>query len=595
MREEDIEHNNQSVLLETPAGFREEALVQVMEALYRRHDALRLRFEKAAGGEWKARHAELTTAMVEESCVVESLLLAEANSGQEQREQREFREFVEERCGHYQKSLDIEKGPVLRAVYLKGKAGKAGRLFVVVHHLVVDGVSWRVLLSDLEQGYGQWREGQRIELGRKSSSYQQWGEELKKYGESEELEKEREYWRKSWEKEAGAGNWAVVPRGSEAGEQARFGSTRRVGLGLNEEETRRLLQESTSAYRSGINELLLAGVYWGLREWSGERVQRVMLEGHGREELFAGVDTTETVGCFTTLYPVVLEAPNPNATQNQNKSKSKSKPGHGRGDQGSEGAVPQCAGAGIGYGLLRYGMDREQLEAAEKQQGVGVLFNYLGQLDQTLGEGAAFGIGKEATGESVDPERKRGYVVGLNGMVGGGELRFQLNYSSQQYDEEEMKRLGEWIEQGWREVIGHCRQVGQGEYTPSDFPLARIGQERLDQWQRKYQIEKLYPATAMQKGMLFHGLLEGEAYISQLYPRLRGAVDGSKMRVAWEGMVERHGVFRTVFVGEGEEQHQLVVRQAQLEWHEEDWRGLSAEEQERRFEEYRKQEKEQRV
>jgi amino acid adenylation domain-containing protein len=161
------EHNNQSVLLETPEGFSEEALRQVVEALYGRHDGLRMRFARGAGGEWKAWHAELTARMVEESWVVESLLPAEGKSGQEQREQREFGEWVEARCGYYQRSLDLEKGPVMRAVYLKGEAGKAGRLFVVVHHLVVDGVSWRVLLSDMEQGYGQWREV-RISSGERS-------------------------------------------------------------------------------------------------------------------------------------------------------------------------------------------------------------------------------------------------------------------------------------------------------------------------------------------------------------------------------------------------------------------------------------------
>src|SRR6202007_2953517 len=138
------------------------------------------------------------------------------------------------------------------------------------------------------------------------------------------------------------------------------------------------------------------------------------------------------------------------------------------------------------------------------------------------------------------------------GMMVGGEMRFELDYSLEEFSREEMERLGRWIERGWWEVVEHCSGVGEGEWTPSDFPLARVGQERLDQWQREYEIERLYPATGMQKGMLFHGMLEGGAYISQLYPRLRGEVEMEKMRRAWEKVVEGHRVLRTVFVGEGE-------------------------------------------
>src|SRR5205085_128483 len=103
-------------------------------------------------------------AMVEESCVVEKLGEGEREPGK----------LISERCEYYQRSLDIERGPVLRAVYMEGERER--RLLLVIHHLVVDGVSWRILLRDLEQGYEQMKAGRRIGLGAKSSSYQQWGE-----------------------------------------------------------------------------------------------------------------------------------------------------------------------------------------------------------------------------------------------------------------------------------------------------------------------------------------------------------------------------------------------------------------------------------
>lgn len=104
-------------------------------------------------------------------------------------------------------------------------------------------------------------------------------------------------------------------------------------------------------------------------------------------------------------------------------------------------------------------------------------------------------------------------------------------------------------------------------------------------------MEGLYPSTAMQRGMLFHSLLEREAYVTQLYPTLEGDLRAELLRQAWERVIERHAIFRTIFVGEGELQHQLVMKRARLPWAEEDWRKLTEGEQEARFEEYRRADK----
>ncbi len=552
------QHYNQSVLLITPVGFSYAMLEELVEALYRRHDALRLRFS-CVDGVWRAMHAPMTAEMVRESCVLERLPEQESRQAG----------FISERCGYYQRSLDIGAGPLLRAVYLEGE--KQGRLFLVVHHLVVDGVSWRVMLGDLEQGYGQMMAGQRVELGAKSSSYQQWGEALARYAGTTELEREREYWRAGGSKQARS--WLVKPLSTAA---ASYGSSRSAGVKLSVEETAALLKQCPAVYRTGINELLLAGVYWGLRKWSGARRVRITLEGHGREELFAELDTTETVGWFTTTYPVVLESD-----------------GEGMREiiQGVKEQYRKVPHHGIGYGVLRYVAEDEVLKAGEEENPPALLFNYLGQLDQMVRTESAFAMAGEGTGDAIDGQRRRSHGLGLNGMVAGGMLRFQLDYSVEQYREEQMKELARKIEEGLEGVIRHCLEVGEGDYTPSDFPLAKVDQGTLDRWQRAYRIERLYPATAMQKGMLFHGLLDREAYITQLYPTLVGDLDLAVLRQAWEEVVERHAIFRTIFVGEGEEQHQLVLREGQLGWHEEDWSGEEEAEQEERFEQYRRADK----
>ncbi len=145
-------HNNQAVLLVVPSAFDFSLLRLVVEALYRRHDALRLRFT-SLDGLWLASHAPLTPALVSDSCVIEPLP-----------DDKSLRpDFITARCQHYQRTLDVSQGPLLRAVYLRGD--DEGRLLLVIHHLVVDGVSWRILLADLQQAYRQACQGKQIEAG----------------------------------------------------------------------------------------------------------------------------------------------------------------------------------------------------------------------------------------------------------------------------------------------------------------------------------------------------------------------------------------------------------------------------------------------
>ncbi len=357
---------------------------------------------------------------------------------------------------------------------------------------------------------------------------------------------------------------------------AAYATTRSVAVELSREETAALLTECGRTYRTGINELLLSGVYLGVRQWSGQTRLRLTLEAHGREQLFDELDTTETVGCFTTTYPVVLgsEDGQMGAVIKAVKEQYRAVPHHG-----------------IGYGLLRHLAGDELLMAAEQASPPALLFNYLGQFDQTMAANSWFAIAPELTGEAIDPRRMRTHALSLNGLVAGGVLRFQLDYSEAQYAEATVAELAGHIEQGLREVIAHCLEVGEGDYTPSDFPLVAVGQEVLDEWQREYEIEDLYPLTAMQRGMLFHSLLEREAYVTQLYPTLEGDLRAELLRQAWEKVMEQQAIFRTIFVGEGELQQQLVMKRARLPWVEEDWRNLTEGEQEARFEEYRRADK----
>ncbi|WP_081916594.1 non-ribosomal peptide synthetase [Luteibacter sp. 9135] len=562
---EHVQHFNQTVLLATPASFDFAALKSAVGYILRRHDALRLRFE-ARGDDWAATHQPLTDTMVDDSCLHE--VLPAGIDG----------EAITQRCEHHQRALEIGKPPLLRAVYFEG-AG-SGRLLLVAHHLVVDGVSWRILLSDLEQAYRTLQGGQAPSLAPKTSSFQQWGAALAAHAASDALQGERAFWHAQF-----ADPVPPFPVDFEARQAPRRGTTRIVRLGLSEGEAAKLLRECGAAYRTDINELLLSAVYLGMRRWTRAPGLRVILEGHGREDLFEALDTTQTVGWFTTTYPLALRCDDV-----QIPTVIRSVKEHYR-------SVPN---KGIGYGVLRYLAGDAVLAQAEKGSRAQVVFNYLGQFDQTFDDASLFQFAPESTGTDVDPERRRDQILELNGMVALGKLQFELSYSDEEFTSANMERLAGYIEGALKSVIEHCApsegtapiaERPRAGLLPSDFPMARVTPAELDTWQARYDIENLYPATSMQQGMLYHSMLDASAYVSQIYPTFTGTLDAALFRQAWQAVVDRYDILRTVFVGEGEQLHQLVVPTVDIPWVEVDLRSLTEEQQAERFEDARRRDK----
>ncbi|AWV08514.1 non-ribosomal peptide synthetase [Marilutibacter maris] len=551
--ETDRHHYNQAVLLSTPTDFDHTTLEDVVAAVYRRHDALRLRFAER-DGDWQAWYAPLDEAMLAATIVREHLPETDAAA------------FVTARCDHWQRCFDLERGPLLRVVHFApARAGESGRLLLLAQHFVVDGVSWRILLADVERGYGQAATGQAIELDAKTSSFQQWGQALLEHAESPRQAAQRAFWLRQCRHEVEP--W---PNDFDTDDVGRMDDNALVTASLDAARTRRLQQDCAAAYRTQINELLLAGVYLGLRAWSGRSAFRVRMEGHGREDLFDGLDVTQTVGYFTGIYPLVIAAGSDDVGEviKAVKEQYREVPDHG-----------------IGFGIAHHlGADPEIVEAAGRLGPPDLEFNYLGQFDQVINESTAFQAAPEGVGDKVSPRRRRVRRIGLTGRVFGGELTLVLDYSRRQYRGETVQGLVDAILDGLDRVIAHCSAPGAGTRTPSDFPLAKVDQAQLDAWQRRYgTIAQLYPATPMQAGLHFHSQLERSAYVVQSYPTLHGPLDVEAFRSAWNDTVARHDILRTAFADAGGTLHQIVLDRVELPWREEDWRDLAPAEQEARF------------
>ncbi|PPT34605.1 hypothetical protein XarjCFBP7653_19930 [Xanthomonas arboricola] len=521
---ETADHYNQSLLLEAPAALDASHLAVIVEALLRRHDGLRTRFAREGAG-WHARVAPFDPRQVADSVALEPL-----PDGVEAR-----RRFIAARGEHHQASLRLDRGPVFKAVLFGGT--QASRILIVAHHMVVDGVSWRVLLEDFERAWQKCLDGSAAALGAGGTSYQYWSQLLGRLAAEGAFAGERDYWR-GQAASAGFDYREHLPDRTPT-----MQSTRQVLVELSDEETSALLTHANAPYATRTLELLLASVYLGLAPRAGTPSFSVALEGHGREELETGLDLSETLGWFTSIHPHVLsgDPADPGATLRSVKDNLR--------------AVPR---GGIGFGVLKYLVGDAALQQADGADHL--IFNYLGQLDAGGDATSAFALANEAAGPESAPTARRMHRLSIAAFVLGGRMRLTLDYSEHEFGAATAAAMLDDIVAATRTLLAHCGAQRRQVRTPADFPLASVDAATLERLQQVDEIDALYPSTPAQRSMLAANWLDRAAYVVQLYPLLRGPLDPEIFRRAWQGVVDAHAVLRTRFVGESEDQHQLVRR-----------------------------------
>ncbi|MGO2452252.1 amino acid adenylation domain-containing protein [Pseudomonas taetrolens] len=525
-------HWNQSVLLEVREPLELLRLQTAVQQVLARHDALRLQFRQQAG-QWTARYATLDSVAATDLLWTAQVQSAEALQGL---------------CDEAQRSLSLHDGPLLRVVLIDHEDG-GQRLLLVIHHLVVDGVSWRVLLEDLQAAYA----GQA--LPEKTSALQDWATRLDTYAKSPELAAQLAWWQARLHGVSGE-----LPLAKANGSQA-LRHRQVVSLGLGREQTRQLLQQAPAAYRTQINDLLLTALARALCDWTGEADALIQLEGHGREELFDGIDLTRTVGWFTSLFPVKLTPAADIA--------------------GSIKAIKQqlreVPGKGLGFGLLRYQGDAAAQASLAALAPARVTFNYLGQFDQSFSEDALFVPARESSGATQSLDSPLANWLSVDGQVYGGELKLDLSFSQECFDTQAIQALADGFAAQLQALVEHCLAPDNSGVTPADFALASLTQAQLDQLPvAPRQIEDLYPLSPMQSGLLFHSLYEPQAgaYVNQLSVEVTG-LDAARLARAWQATLDAHPILRSGFHWpEGAAAPvQLVQRALALPLTVLDWRG----------------------
>lgn len=548
------EHWNQALVLKPLQLLDAHRLEQALLAVLEHHDALRLSFT-SRDAQW---HAEYLG-------VPEGGVLLQAQVRDMQACTALFTDT--------QRSLDLAQGPLLRALLVDGPQGQQ-RLLIAIHHLVVDGVSWRILLEDLQNVYHQLSEGQPVSLAAKTSALRDWAARLQAYAHSESLREELSLWQALL-----AGPAVTLPV------QRPHGTLRNcdadtVSVRLDAERTRQLLQQAPSAYRTQVNDLLLTALARVLCRWSGQASALIQLEGHGRETLFDDIDLTRSVGWFTSAYPLRLT---PQAEQGDSIKAIKEQL---RG-------VPH---KGLGYGVLRYLADdlcKQSMAALPSAQ---ITFNYLGQFDQSFGADALFHPLEETAGLAHDPDAPLPNELSIDSQVYGGELVLRWTFSRERHDQQVIRDLAEAYLAELHSLIAHCLQDDAGGLTPSDFPLAHLTQVQLDALPVPASaIEDVYPLTPMQEGLLLHTLLEpgtGLYYMQDRY-RINSALDPERFAQAWQAVIARHEALRASFCWNvGEDMLQVIHKPGSTPIEYLDWSTDPQDEQEPRLQALLKAERE---
>ncbi|MDK1290491.1 non-ribosomal peptide synthetase [Pseudoalteromonas umbrosa] len=526
-----VNHWNQAIRLTPPMPIRLDILTDSVDMLIKHHDSLRLQYQYQDG--WQQAYRDY-----EESHYREVVWYQKTTDGA-------FDADLAAAAEQAQTSLNIHNGDVLRVIYVHSESRR--ELILIAHHLVIDGVSWRILVDDLLRSIMQLNAGKTIALASKSHSYQSWAKEIQAYPSSNE--DEFEFWQKQ-QCEA-----LTLPNFVSAGDDT-MQSAKTLQVTLDEEQTQALLSLAIRPYRSHIDELLLVALSVALEQWTGSKEAQVFIEGHGREPWQSQLDLSRTTGWFTTLYPVKLVS-NGDLAQTIISVKE-----HLR-------ALPN---KGVGYGAFKYYGSAAQQQALTTDRKPQIEFNYLGQIDASNNaQFAQWQMSTTGVGSSIAAQNPLSADIAINGAVQNKALQLGITYSEACLASADMTDFKALFEQALTQVIAHCSNANM-RLTPADVPLLSLSQAELDALPIAQQsVSSIYPLSAMQQGMMFHSLVEeSTAYMNQLRLDIRG-LDVMRFKAAWQQVVDRHEALRTGFISTPLQQLQYVVAEHQITFSELDW------------------------
>ena len=456
----DIDHHhwNQSVVVDLSQHLTHAHVQEGLAQILRHHDALRFQFTKR----------ESTWHQI---CPAETRAYLESVDLSDLRE-TELDDAIEQIENSLHAGMRLDTGPLLRGALVYMPDGRFPRLILVIHHLVVDEISWRIILEDLETACRQYMSAQPVQLPSKTTSFSSWSERLIQLAQSQDVLKHQDIWRQQQPQTGDAEipiERAAVPN---AQLQNTVQSANVISTSLDIEDTRNLLERLAQDFRAQPAEALLAALGCVLAEWSGLQQLVIAVEGHGREALFEGVNTARTVGWFTTVFPVLLAVPDASNI--------------GGALDGVKQRFRSIPNNGLTHGVLRY-LAKDPTVASELRNATRprICFNYLGRSDSGADKETLFRRVDRPSGKARSERAQRAFVVEVNARISDGSLRADWTYSRNLHRHETIEHLASAFRSILQQLI--CGRTGSDatSVSPADFPLADIDEQELSalaQW-----------------------------------------------------------------------------------------------------------------
>jgi len=509
-------HYNQAVMLYSRDGFDIEAIKQVFSKIQEHHDALRMTYNK---DENSSEILQVNHGLEYPLHIEEHDLRNRENCFQE----------LDTKASGIQASINLEKGPLMKLGIFHLNDGD--RLLIAIHHLVIDGVSWRILFEDIETLSNQYKRGEKLVLPYKTDSFRLWSEKLTEYANGKTFLKEKTYWQKIESTPV-----PLIPKDFHV-EDDYIKDTVEVSFTLNVEETERLLTKVNRVFRTEINDILLTALAMGINKTFGQDRAAIALEGHGREEILEEIDISRTVGWFTSVYPVLMDIAYAHDLARQIKEIKET--------------LRQIPNKGIGHGILKYLTRPENKKEIQFKLEPQISFNYLGQFDADVNQKSSFEVAKGSTGNAQNPDDKREYLLDAAGMIANNRLTMTISFNKTHFKPGTISALVTNLETQLKHIIEFCCSREKSELTPADFTYKALSIEKLDRLIEEYPgIEDIYTLTPMQEGMLFHALADtsSNSYFDQISYRLHGELDIHLVEKSLNELFKRHDILRTVFV-----------------------------------------------
>lgn len=561
-------HFNQANMLYRAEGFEGEIIRQVFEHIIEHHDALRMTYSTLKNGSIQ----QVNQAFTKDHFDFDIFDLRDETN------ESVIRDQIKQEADRLQTSFDLDNwGPLVKIGLFKTTSGD--HLLIVIHHLVIDGVSWRILLEDLSTGYSQVVKGEALSFPSKTVSFKEWSTQLQSYAASKAFLKEIPYWRQLEQTTI----QPLPTDGSITNNQKKDSSD--IHVELTPQQTKQLLQDVHHAYHTEINDLLLTALGLTLKNWTGEENLLLLLEGHGREDIMANMDVTRTIGWFTSAYPVILPIKEHELSKQIKLTKETLR------------SIPT---KGIGYGILQYITPIEQAESMSFQLQPQISFNYLGQFDQDTAT-EVFSSSQLSSGDSISQYFVRDQLLECNGGIFDGKLQMIFTYNHHAYQESTIQHIADQFKTNLLDLVKHCVAKTTSELTPSDVGALNLSIEEFEDIQSILQevtgttkITKVYPLSPMQEGMLFHSELQPEspAYFEQNSIPLHGTLNLALLEQSLNMVIARYDVLRTVFVHqELKRPVQVVLQDRQTNIHFEDISHLDAVSQQSYLDSYKERDK----